>query len=64
MWRRWGTPQNFFLVFTDEPERQLFIKKAVEVSQIKNVRISIFRMYSLKKSKSQSCDVCFLRYGV
>ena len=27
MWRRWHTPQNFFLVFIDELEKQLFIKK-------------------------------------
>ena len=27
MWRRWGTPQNFFLAFTDELEKQLIIKK-------------------------------------
>ena len=27
MWRRWGTTQNLFLAFTDELEKQLFIKK-------------------------------------
>ena len=27
MGRGWGTPQNFFLAFTDELEKQLFIKK-------------------------------------
>ena len=27
MRRRWGTPQNFFLAFIDEVEKQLFIKK-------------------------------------
>ena len=26
MWRRWGTPQNFFLAFIDELEKQIFIK--------------------------------------
>ena len=26
-----GTPQNFFLAFIDEIEKQLFIKKTVEV---------------------------------
>ena len=25
MWRRWGTPQNFFWVFTDELEKQIII---------------------------------------
>ena len=27
MWRRWGTPQNFFLPFIDELEKQIIIKK-------------------------------------
>ena len=27
MWRMWGMTQNFFLAFTDELEKQLFIKK-------------------------------------
>ena len=30
--RRWGTPQNFYLVFIDEFGKQLFIKKTVEVA--------------------------------
>ena len=33
MWRRWGTPQNLFLAFTDELEKQLFNTKTVAVSQ-------------------------------
>ena len=32
MWRKWDTPQNFCLAFIDELEKQLFIKKNVEVS--------------------------------
>ena len=31
--RRWGTPLNFFLAFSDELEKQLFIKKTFEVAQ-------------------------------
>ena len=31
MWRRCGTPQNFFLVFIDGFEKQVFIKESVEV---------------------------------
>ena len=31
MWRRWGTPQNFFLIFIDEFEKQIIIKKSDEV---------------------------------
>ena len=33
MRRRWGTLQNFSLVFIDELEKQIFIKKTPEVSQ-------------------------------
>ena len=33
MQRRWGTPQTLFLALTDELEKQVFIKKTVEVGQ-------------------------------
>ena len=33
MWRRWDTPQNFFLAFIDGLEKLQFIKKSVEVGQ-------------------------------
>ena len=33
MWRRWGTPQNLFLEFIDELEKQIIIIKTVEVGQ-------------------------------
>ena len=33
MWRRWGTPQSFFLAFIDEFEKQIIIKKTIEVGQ-------------------------------
>ena len=33
MWRRWGTPQNFFLACIDELEKQIILKKTVEVGQ-------------------------------
>ena len=33
MQRRWDTPQNFFLAFIDEFEKQVIIKKTVEVGQ-------------------------------
>ena len=29
----WGTPQNFFLAFTHELGKQVFIKETVEVGQ-------------------------------
>ena len=33
MRRRQGTPQNLFLAFIDELEKQIIIKKTVEVGQ-------------------------------
>ena len=33
MWKRRGTPQNFFLAFIDEFEKQIIIKKTVEMGQ-------------------------------
>ena len=35
MWRKWVTPIHFCLAFIDELEKQLFIKKTVEVGQQK-----------------------------
>ena len=48
--RRWGTPQNCYLAFIEELEKQLFIKKTVEVAQKNNIKLLIFTMlYFLKK---------------
>ena len=33
MWRKWDTTQNFFLAFNNELEKQIIIKKTVEVGQ-------------------------------
>ena len=33
MWRSWGTPQNFFVVFIGELEKQIILKKPVKVGQ-------------------------------
>ena len=45
-----GTPQNFFLGFIDELEKQIFIRKTVEWP-IKNKIILTFTMLHLKKKK-------------
>ena len=42
MWRRWGTPQIFFLAFIDELEKQIIIRKTVEI-------ILIFTMLHFSK---------------
>ena len=49
MWKKWGTPQNFFLAFIDELEKQLFIKKNFWSGPIKNIRTLIFTMLYFKK---------------
>ena len=50
MWRRWGTPQNFFLAFIDELEKQICIKKLLKWNN-KKKKILIFTMLDLKKKK-------------
>ena len=51
MRKKWGTPQNFFLAFIDELEKQVIIKKIVEaktVGPIKN-KILIFKILHFLK---------------
>ena len=56
-----GTPQNFCLAFIDELEKQLFIKKTIEVGPIKNVRILIFAMlHFLKKYRKTPGGIIIL----
>ena len=47
VWRRWGTPQNFFLAFT-ELKKQILLKNCWSGS-IKNKMILIFTMLHFKK---------------
>ena len=55
MWRRWGTPQNFFLAFIDELEKQIFIKNCWG-RPIKNKIILICtNVPFLKKIKKYTC---------
>ena len=49
MWRRWGTPQNFFLAFIGELEKQIIIKKNCWSGAIKNKIILIFTMLHFYK---------------
>ena len=53
MWRRWDTPQNLFLAFIDELEKQIIIKKAVEVDQQKENNFNIYHVTFLKKYKEK-----------
>ena len=65
MWRRWGTPQNFCLAFIDELEKQIFIKKTVELywkkNEEKHLEISLLHICV---PKSWWYDLEFLRYRV
>ena len=49
MSRRWGKPQNLFLAFIDELEKQIIITKTVEVGQQKNNNFHIYNVAFLKK---------------
>ena len=64
MWRRWGTLQNFSLVFIDELEKQIFIKKNSWSEPIKKVGILIFTMLHLKKiiKKEKHLEILFYIY--
>ena len=54
MWRRWGTPQNFFLAFIDEFKKQIVIIKMLKWA--KNKIILIFtRLHFFKKIKKNIC---------
>ena len=57
MWRRWGIPQNFCLAFTDELEKQIFIKKQLS-GPIKNKITLIFIMlHFFKKNKEKHLEI-------
>ena len=55
MWRRWDTPQNFFLAFIDELEKQLFIKNLLKWANKKSKNFNInynavFKKLKIKKN--------------
>ena len=74
IWRRWGKPQNFFLAFINELEKQLIIKKKLlRWANKKQNNLNIYNVAFLKKknkekhlsislSKSQWYDLQFLKY--
>ena len=56
MWRRWGTPHNVFLAFIDKLEKQIIIKKTVEVGQQKTNNFNIYNVaFFLKKITKNTC---------
>ena len=78
MWRRWDTPQDFFLAFIDELEKQLFIKKnLLKWASKKSNNVNIYNVVFLKTMKKNTWkyhyftivywkswwyDIQFLRY--
>ena len=65
MWRRWGHTSEFCLAFIDELEKQIFIKKTVELywkkNEEKHLEISLLHICV---PKSWWYDLEFLRYRV
>ena len=52
MWRRWGTPQNFFLQFIDELEKQIIIKKKLlKWANKKQINFNIYNVAFFKEIK-------------
>ena len=49
MGRRWDTPQNFFLAFTDELEKQRFVKKLLKWANKKQNNFNIYNVAFFKK---------------
>ena len=55
MWRRWGTPQNFFLAFIDELKKQIICKKTVKWANKKQNNFNIYiqcYIFFFKKKKN------------
>ena len=51
MWRRWGTPKNFFLAFIDELEKQIIIKKLLKWANKKQNNFNIYNVAFFWKKK-------------
>ena len=49
MWRRWGTPQNFFSALIDELEKQIIIKKLLKWAIKKQNNLNIYHVASFLK---------------
>ena len=54
MWRRWHTPQNFFLVFIDERDKKLLKWGNKKLSNFNNYNIALF-----KKTEEKHLEILF-----
>ena len=59
MWRRWGTPRNFCLIYIHELEKQLFIKKTVKWSNEKCKNFNIYNAVNVLKNKEKHLEILF-----
>ena len=50
----WGTSQNFFLEFTDELEKQIFIKKLLKWANRKQNNFNIYNVAFFKKRQRKT----------
>ena len=55
MWRRSGTPQNFFLAFIDYLEKLTFIKKLLKQANQKQNNFNICNVWFKKRIKKNNC---------
>ena len=55
MWRRSGTPQNFFLAFIDYLEKLMFIKKLLKQANQKQNNFNICNVWFKKRIKKNNC---------
>ena len=55
MWRRSGTPQNFFLAFIDYLGKLMFIKKLLKQANQKQNNFNICNVWFKKRIKKNNC---------
>ena len=54
---RWGTPQNFFLAFMDELEKQIVIKKLLNWASKKQNNFNIYNVAIFLKKRQREIPV-------
>ena len=59
MWRKWGITQNFFLAFTDELEKQRFIKKNLNWANKKCKNFNIYNVVFFNNNKEKHQEILF-----
>ena len=60
MWRRWDTPQNFYLAFIDKLEKQLFIKNLLKWANKKRQNFNIYNVVFFFEKKKENIIILHL----